>query len=57
MNTPYRTDPPSTEVLELAEKITALVIDSAVTYRVAMDALRETETMLAQKTKPVNIQS
>lgn len=57
MRLSYRTDKPSAEALELAEKIASLVIDSSVTYRDAMDALAEAEAVLTQKTKPVKIQS
>lgn len=52
----YRTDPPSAKAHELAEKITALVVASDVTYQDATDALSEAQELLMQTTKPVSVQ-
>lgn len=53
----YRLDTPNGKSMELAEKITTLVIDSAVTYQEAADALEAAQDMLAEKTRPVRNRS
>lgn len=53
----YRTDKPNEKSMDLAEKVTALVIDSAVTYKEAMDALEAAQEMLTEKTVPVKSRS
>lgn len=57
MRIAYRTDNPNEKSIDLAEKVTALVIDSAVTYKEAMDALEAAQDMLMEKTMPVRPQS
>ena len=49
----YRTDKPNEKSVDLAEKVTALVIDSDVTYKEAMDALEAAQDLLMEKTVPV----
>lgn len=53
MKRAYGTDPPSEAAKNLAEKITALIIDSAVTFKDAVDALDMAEELLENKTRPV----
>lgn len=53
MRRSYRVDEPNEASIKLAEKITALIITSTVTYKEAMDALDATENMLTDKTRPV----
>lgn len=56
----YRTYPtvqPRAEVFALAKEITSLVIDSAVTYQAAIDALSAAQEMLMQTTKPVSVEA
>lgn len=53
MKNSYRVVEPNEASIELAKKITALIITSAVTYKEAMDALDATENMLTDETRPV----
>lgn len=53
----YRADPPSDDARKLAEKITALVVASSVTFQDAMDALSEAQEMLMKTIKPVSVQT
>ena len=53
----YRANEPNEKSKDLAEKVTALVIDSAVTYKEAMDALEAAQDMLMEKTIPVKPRS
>lgn len=53
MRRAYGSDPPSVAAKALAEKITALVIDSAVTFKDAVDALDVSEELLEKETRPV----
>lgn len=57
MYRPYRANEPNEQSKDLAEKITALVIDSAATYKEAMDALEAAQDMLMEKTIPVKPRS
>ena len=57
MSIAYRTDNPNEKSIDLAEKVTALVIDSAVTYKEAMDALEAAQDMLMENTTPIRNQS
>lgn len=49
----YQPYEPNQKSVNLAEKITALIIDSAVTYQEADDALVETQKILKNNTKPI----
>lgn len=53
MRRAYGSAPPSAAAKALAEKITALIIDSAVTFKDAVDALDVAEELLENKTRPV----
>lgn len=53
----YGAEPPSQAAKDLAEKITALIIDSAVTFKDAIDALDAAEELLETKTRPVRADS
>ncbi len=53
MKRAYGTEQPSAAAVELAEKITALIVESAVTFKDAMDALDASEEILEKKTRPV----
>ncbi len=53
MKRAYGTEPPSAAAVELAGKITALIVESAVTFKDAMDALDAAEEKLEKETRPV----
>ena len=57
MKRAYGAEPPSEAAKELAEKITALIIDSAVTFKDAIDALDVSEELLENSTRPVRADS
>lgn len=57
MRQPYRTERPSPEALALAEKITALILDSGATLQDIIDAWGETPGMLKERAKFLKIQS
>ncbi len=57
MRRAYGSEPPSVAAKALAEKITALIIDSAVTFKDAVDALDVSEELLEKRTRPVRVDS
>lgn len=57
MKRAYDTEPPSQAAKALAEKITTLIIDSAVTFKDAIDAIDASEEMLEKETRPVRAES
>lgn len=57
MKRAYGAEPPSEAALALAEKIAALIIDSAVTFKDAIDALDASEEILEKQTRPVRSES
>lgn len=53
MRRAYGAAPASEAAKALAEKITALILDSEVTFKDAIDALDASEELLENKTRPV----
>lgn len=53
MKRAYGAEPPSEAAKKLAEKVTALIIDSEVTFKDAIDALDASAELLENKTRPV----
>lgn len=53
----YRISEPNEKARALAEEITAVVVNSAVTYKEAEDALEYAQRLLMEQTRPIKASS